>query len=390
MDQPDCSPGGHQWFVVRKRKFADFALNRLCLLRDQIQREYVPLAVPRLDSSLSVQAVPPSCSSAVRWPILRLDGSLLSPNSELFAVLSLCSMRSAEFRLRQQQQQNLSAESDVDSDGHDGASCWDYPTLKKGLDFFEHQQRSLIERAVNDAADNVSTIRVSASSAQQLQNNASIINIDTVRGAPLPLPPNISSSKNEGNDDGGDCAVNNGGTFVKRKHSERTMPSSNLNPSANPSSSSFGAFGHHHPPDGEDDDGGGVTGTIRIVPSPRAGPPLLPHYHHRQQPQHHYTNQGNNVFAASGAVGAAPPPIRAMRCSSLENALLPALDKLARTRHGAADLDTIATALKRAEQASPGLCDHLVTELITTLAYPQCTNMELRKAIDRLTTRRND
>uniref|UniRef100_A0A914I783 non-specific serine/threonine protein kinase n=1 Tax=Globodera rostochiensis TaxID=31243 RepID=A0A914I783_GLORO len=162
--------------------------------------------------------------------------------------------RSAEFRVRQQQQQNLSAESDVDSDGHDGASCWDYPTLKKGLDFFEHQQRSLIERAVNDAADNVSTIRVSASSAQQLQNNASIINIDTVRVAPLPLPANISSSKNEGNDGGGDCAVNNGGTFVKRKHSERTMPSSNLNPSVNPSSSSFGAFGHHHPPDGEDDD----------------------------------------------------------------------------------------------------------------------------------------
>ena len=70
---------------------------------------------------------------------------------------------------------------------------------------------------------------------------------------------------------------------------------------------------------------------------------------------------------------------------SLTRAFLPALEKLSRTRHGAADLDTIAVALRRAEDASPGLCDHLCAELLTTLVYPQCTNIELRKAIDRLT-----
>ena len=63
------------------------------------------------------------------------------------------------------------------------------------------------------------------------------------------------------------------------------------------------------------------------------------------------------------------------------------MDKLSRTRHGgAADLALIAKAFKQAETESPGLCDHLVTELLTTLAYPQAQNHELRVAIDRLTT----
>uniref|UniRef100_A0A7E4V501 non-specific serine/threonine protein kinase n=1 Tax=Panagrellus redivivus TaxID=6233 RepID=A0A7E4V501_PANRE len=76
---------------------------------------------------------------------------------------------------------------------------------------------------------------------------------------------------------------------------------------------------------------------------------------------------------------------------SLECAVLPALDKLSRTRHGgSADLHSLAVAFRRAEQMSPGLCDQLVTELLTTLAYPQVSNSELRTAIDRLTTPRHN
>ncbi|CAD5230515.1 unnamed protein product [Bursaphelenchus okinawaensis] len=71
---------------------------------------------------------------------------------------------------------------------------------------------------------------------------------------------------------------------------------------------------------------------------------------------------------------------------SLICTLLPALDKLSRTRHGNADLNGVATALRRAEIASPGFCDHFVTELITLLAHPQTSNTDLRNAIDRLTT----
>lgn len=71
---------------------------------------------------------------------------------------------------------------------------------------------------------------------------------------------------------------------------------------------------------------------------------------------------------------------------ALECALLPALSKLAVTHHRSVDLLNLANALKQAEKLSPGLCDHFVTELLTTLVYPQASNSELRAAIDRLTT----
>ncbi|KAH7707314.1 STE/STE20/YSK protein kinase [Aphelenchoides avenae] len=95
-------------------------------------------------------------------------------------------------------------------------------------------------------------------------------------------------------------------------------------------------------------------------------------------------NQPPVQHSKSGSGGRAAAP--RVPKGSLECALLPALDKLSRTRHANADLETVAAALRRAEMSSPGLCDHLVTELLTTLAYPQATNNELRAAIDRLTT----
>ncbi|VDN60475.1 unnamed protein product [Dracunculus medinensis] len=72
---------------------------------------------------------------------------------------------------------------------------------------------------------------------------------------------------------------------------------------------------------------------------------------------------------------------------ALEYTLLPALKKLARTRHSGADLEAVATALKQAEKSSPGICDQLIIELLTTIALPQTTENELQMAIDRLTTR---
>jgi hypothetical protein len=75
---------------------------------------------------------------------------------------------------------------------------------------------------------------------------------------------------------------------------------------------------------------------------------------------------------------------------SLACTLLPALDKLSRTRHGSADLNGIANALRRAEAMSPGFCDHFVGELVTILSYPYSTNAEIRAGIDRLTTGHRD
>ncbi|VDM40242.1 unnamed protein product [Toxocara canis] len=74
------------------------------------------------------------------------------------------------------------------------------------------------------------------------------------------------------------------------------------------------------------------------------------------------------------------------RKGALEYTLLPALDKLARTRHSGADLDAVAMALKHAERNCPGVCDQLLVELLTTIAFPQATESELQAAIERLTT----
>ncbi|GMR59839.1 hypothetical protein PMAYCL1PPCAC_30034, partial [Pristionchus mayeri] len=76
----------------------------------------------------------------------------------------------------------------------------------------------------------------------------------------------------------------------------------------------------------------------------------------------------------------------ARRRNALEFSLLPALEKLSRTRHAGAELEQLAEALKAAEEACPGLCDQLVAELLTTLAHPQVPTAELSAAIARLTT----
>ncbi|VDM98760.1 unnamed protein product [Thelazia callipaeda] len=71
---------------------------------------------------------------------------------------------------------------------------------------------------------------------------------------------------------------------------------------------------------------------------------------------------------------------------ALEYTLLPALDRLGRTRHSCADLDAVALAFKEAEKNCPGLCDEFVLELLTAVACPQVTESELQAAVERLTT----
>uniref|UniRef100_A0A8R1XVP2 Protein kinase domain-containing protein n=1 Tax=Onchocerca volvulus TaxID=6282 RepID=A0A8R1XVP2_ONCVO len=70
----------------------------------------------------------------------------------------------------------------------------------------------------------------------------------------------------------------------------------------------------------------------------------------------------------------------------LEYTLLPALDRLARTRHSGTDLNAVAEAFKEAEKNCPGICDEFLVELLTAVAYPQATESELQAAVDRLTT----
>lgn len=129
-------------------------------------------------------------------------------------------------------------------------------------------------------------------------------------------------------------------------------------------------------------DSGGSGGATRKTTN---GYPQVPsHGSSTTSIEIHNNAQSSSAVARDRRQAPSRPPT-----GSLECAVLPALDKLSRTRHGgAADLQALASAFRRAEQMSPGLCDHLVTELITTLAYPQVSNAELRTAIDRLTTSR--
>uniref|UniRef100_A0A1I8ESZ4 non-specific serine/threonine protein kinase n=2 Tax=Wuchereria bancrofti TaxID=6293 RepID=A0A1I8ESZ4_WUCBA len=69
----------------------------------------------------------------------------------------------------------------------------------------------------------------------------------------------------------------------------------------------------------------------------------------------------------------------------LEYTLLPALDRLARTRHSGTGLNAVAAAFKEAEKNCPGICDEFLVELLTAIAYPQATESELQAAVDRLT-----
>ncbi|TKR80973.1 hypothetical protein L596_014933 [Steinernema carpocapsae] len=75
------------------------------------------------------------------------------------------------------------------------------------------------------------------------------------------------------------------------------------------------------------------------------------------------TNVYNNNGVSSSERHRNPAP--APPKGALETALLPALEKLSRTRHAGADLDNVALALKQAELNCPGVCDQLVTELLT-------------------------
>lgn len=94
------------------------------------------------------------------------------------------------------------------------------------------------------------------------------------------------------------------------------------------------------------------------------------------------SNEGQRTSSPTIRMTTEPP-----KKSSLELTILPALEKLSKTRHGeSVDFQLLAATFRRVENTYPGICDQLITELISNLTYPQVTNSELREAIDRLTT----
>jgi hypothetical protein len=132
---------------------------------------------------------------------------------------------------------------------------------------------------------------------------------------------------------------------------------------------------------------GSPNSTVRVQVQNNGRP--LPSFDHRQSNGSSNKQPVKNIQPPPHAIQPPKQNIQHPR-GSLTCTLLPALDKLSRTRHGSADLNGIANALRRAEAASPGFCDHFVGELITTLSYPCATNSEIRTVLDRLTTGHRD
>uniref|UniRef100_A0A915NZD0 non-specific serine/threonine protein kinase n=1 Tax=Meloidogyne floridensis TaxID=298350 RepID=A0A915NZD0_9BILA len=298
-----------------------------------------------------------------RPPVKELLRHKFIQNARKNEILRDVIERSLEYRARNISQQNADSDQDSDADSNSGGTQWDYPTLRsptedgmKGLGDVDGDKWARVSKAVNETADNVATIKVASSNVrtQHLQNNTSVINIDTLRMPSTTSQQNIQKQFVENHHQTNQHsevhnnqniakapAGNSTSTVVIREGKRNVIPvvtTPNVNKSSNNEVSSF-------------------TFSVPVTTSPMAN-------------------------------ASSPPPITPRLVTprgSLTRAFLPALEKLSRTRHGAADLETIAIALRRAEDASPGLCDHLCTELLTTLVHPQCTNIELRKAIDRLT-----
>ncbi|CAJ0587270.1 unnamed protein product, partial [Mesorhabditis spiculigera] len=81
----------------------------------------------------------------------------------------------------------------------------------------------------------------------------------------------------------------------------------------------------------------------------------------------------------------APPK----KTGALENGLLPALEKLQRTRHAHPELEALANAFRDAEKRSPGICDKFIIDLISSITAPQAKPHMVEAATERLISRRH-
>ncbi|KAI6227206.1 Protein kinase domain-containing protein [Aphelenchoides besseyi] len=130
------------------------------------------------------------------------------------------------------------------------------------------------------------------------------------------------------------------------------------------------------------------SATARVHPQQSNGKQTVNHissYSKQQQQKSNNLSHSNSAQVRSQPIAAIP----AIPRGTLVSTLLPALDKLSRTRHGTADLHGIATALKQAEQMSPGFCDGLLSEVMSIMTFASSSHSEVRNAIERLSNRRD-
>ncbi|KAK6032568.1 kinase domain protein, partial [Ostertagia ostertagi] len=363
---PPPQLSGPQW----SRSFKDFV--ELCLNKDPDNR--------------------PSASSLLKHPFIKKA----KKNGILVELIE----RAREYRSRT----GVSSDSDLDedSDGGGGSNSWDYPTVRGPASDRTEGRRddrdetvrqrdrpvrpSIAERtqvSVNDDYDN-------SPGGTIVRSNATVLAVaDQLRGTSL------TSSVSSAN---GGSAGRVSNTYAPTTITVASPPSSpNLPRRApqhthSPSSSSSraqdrqrpsapNARSHHpssfHAMENGGREYGGSGGRSNRLEAER---------------ERQTGSGGRNGYPSSVHVSAhherAPSP-RRRTPGALEYSLLPALEGMSRTRHATAELDALANAFRHAEEVCPGICNELVEEILTRLSHPQVNQSDLRRAVQRLTTRQS-
>ncbi|KAK5967469.1 Mitogen-activated protein kinase kinase kinase kinase [Trichostrongylus colubriformis] len=364
---PPPQLSGPQW----SRSFKDFV--ELCLNKDPDNR--------------------PSASTLLKHPFIKKA----KKNGILIELIE----RAREYRSRT----GVSSDSDLDedSDGGGGSNSWDYPTVRgptsdrtegrrdEGRDETVRQRDrparpGVVERtqvSVNDDDDN-------SPGGTIVRSNATVLAVaDQLRGTSL------TSSMNSSN---GGSAARVSATYAPTTITVASPPSSpnfshrvqqhTHSPSSSSSraqerqrSSAPNTRSHHQSSFNSMENGGreygGSGGRNNRLENER---------------ERQTGSGGRNGYPSSVHVSAhherAPSP-RRRTPGALEYSLLPALEGMSRTRHATAELDALANAFRHAEEVCPGICNELVEEILTRLSHPQVNQSDLRRAVQRLTTRQS-
>ncbi|KHJ94386.1 kinase domain protein [Oesophagostomum dentatum] len=359
---------GPQW----SRTFKEFV--ELCLNKDPDNR--------------------PSASALLKHPFIKKA----KKNGILVELIE----RAREYRSRT----GVSSDSDLDedSDGGGGTNSWDYPTVRGAAnDRSDAAQRdetvrqrdrqprpALSERtqvSVNDDDD-------ASPGGTIVRSNAAVVAVaDQLRAASL------SSSGNNGNGgSGGRTATAYPPTTITVASPPSSPNFVHRQPTQHAHSPSSSASRPHAHDRQRSNGSGGRNHHVSAYLPMENGSGGRNHRHEVAfflisiEPERQTGSGGRNGYTNAVHVPAnherGPSPRRRVP-GALEYSLLPALEGMARTRHATAELDALANAFRHAEEVCPGICNELVEEILTRLAHPQVNQSDLRRAVQRLTTRQS-
>uniref|UniRef100_A0A1I7YLG9 non-specific serine/threonine protein kinase n=1 Tax=Steinernema glaseri TaxID=37863 RepID=A0A1I7YLG9_9BILA len=362
---------GSQW----SRSFKEFV--ELCLNKDPDNR--------------------PSAKDLLRHPFIRKA----KKNSILIEMIE----RSAEYKCRMGPSSDSDQDDDIESQAGDD---WEYPTVRVPSTSLNKHQEALDDRdrTVRVASDPGRPMLNAVSQGKKQHQaesplNGTIINNganSTVSAVANQLrQTSINSSTTTSSSSSSGSNRSSQATSSSSNSSQSVSPSRNhaTTISVDSSDSTYTSSGQHSSSSTRpatlvtSSTGASSSMSYSSSSSSSTSPPSSGHRHGYIGPSQVGVRTNSNVAYSNDMHSERHRnPAPAPPAGALDIALLPALEKLSRTRHAGADLQKVALALKQAEINCPGLCDQLVTELLTSLAYPHATQAELRSAVSKLTSRK--